>query len=91
MDAAIDRLDWNYPQRIPRLRSLSGDLGMDDPNVREKLHQRDLATVGIPTSIEPISKVPLPEQYLRHSERGERRVLWANSAQSGHGPQHLIY
>ena len=61
VDAAIDRLDWNYPKRIPRLRSLSGDLGMDDPNVREKLHQRDLATVGIPTSIEPIPKVPLPE------------------------------
>ena len=50
VDAAIDRLDWNYPQRIPRLRSLSGDLGMDDPNVREKLHQRGLAPVGIPTS-----------------------------------------
>ncbi len=64
VDAAIDLLDWKYPKRIPLIRSLSGDLGMDDPNVREKLHQRGTATVGIPTSIEPIPKVPSPEMIL---------------------------
>jgi len=64
VDAAIDLLDWKYPKRIPRIRSLCGDLGMDDPNVREKLHQAGIATVGIPTSIEPIPKVPSPEMIL---------------------------
>lgn len=61
VEAAIDRLDRKYPQRKPVLRSLSGDLGMNDPNVRERLHQRGIATVGIPTSIQPIPKVPSPE------------------------------
>ena len=61
VDAAIDLLDWKYPKRLPRIRFLSGDLGMDDPNVREKLHRAGIATVGIPNSIEPIPKVPSPE------------------------------
>ncbi len=64
VDAAIDLLDWKYPKRIPAIRSLCGDLGMNDPNVREMLHQTGIATVGIPTSIEPIPKVPSPEMIL---------------------------
>jgi len=58
VEMAIDPLDWIYPKRTPRIRSLSGDLGMNDPNVRENLHKKGIATVGIPTSIEPIPKVP---------------------------------
>lgn len=76
VEAAIDRLDWNYPKRIPLIRSLSGDLGMNDPTLREKLHQRGIATVGIPTSIEPIPKVPPPEriqQVLNTPLLGEKQ------------------
>ena len=58
---AIDLLDWTYPKRTPRIRSLCGDLGMNNPKVRAELHQEGIATVGIPTSIEPIPKVPTPE------------------------------
>jgi len=61
VDAAIDLLDWKYPRRIPRIRSLSGDFGMNNPQVRDKLHTRGIATVGIPRSVEPIPKVPTPE------------------------------
>jgi hypothetical protein len=61
VDAAIDLLDWKYPRRIPRIRSLSGDLGMNTPQVRDKLHTRGIVTVGIPRSVEPIPKVPTSE------------------------------
>lgn len=61
VDAAIDGLDGEYPPRNPVLRSLTGDLGMNDPHLREQLHARGITTVGIPTSIEPIPKVPTPE------------------------------
>ena len=61
VDAAINLLDRKYPKRKPVIRSLSGDLGMDDPGVREKLHIRGIATVGIPRCVEPIPKVPTSE------------------------------
>jgi len=61
VDGAIGLRDWKYPKRKPVIRSLSGDLGLDDPNVREHLHTKGIATVGIPHSIEPIPKVPTPE------------------------------
>jgi hypothetical protein len=60
VDAAIDLLDRKHPKRKPRIRSLAGDLGLDDPNVRVPLHERGIATVGIPHTIEPIPKVPTP-------------------------------
>ena len=60
VDAAIDRLTWTYPRRRPSIRSLAGDLGMNDPKVREKLHNKGITTVGIPNTIEPIPKVPTP-------------------------------
>lgn len=58
---AIDRLERKYPQRRPSIRSLAGDLGLDDPHVRTELHARGISTVGIPNSIEPIPKVPTLE------------------------------
>ena len=60
VDAAIDRLTWTYPRRRPSIRSLAGDLWMNDPKVREKLHNKGITTVGIPNTIEPIPKVPTP-------------------------------
>jgi len=61
VDAAIDLLDRKHPRRKPRMRSLAGDFGLDDPNLRATLHQRGITTVGIPHSVEPIPKVPTPQ------------------------------
>ena len=61
VDTAIDRLTRTHPRRRPSIRSLAGDLGINDPDVREKLHEKGISTVGIPNTIEPIPKVPTPE------------------------------
>ena len=61
VDIAIDRLTWTHPRRRPSIRSLAGDLGINDPEVRETLHGKGISTVGIPNTIEPIPKVPTPE------------------------------
>ncbi len=61
VDGAIDLLDFAYQRRKPLIRSLAGDLGLDDPNLRNQLHFRGIATLGIPSSIAPIPKVPTPE------------------------------
>ena len=58
VDAAIDLLQRKHPRRKPRIRSLAGDFGLDDQNLRTKLHSRGIVTVGIPHSVEPIPKVP---------------------------------
>ncbi len=61
VEGAIDLLDFAYPRRKPLIRSLAGDLGLDDPTLRNQLHSRGIATLGIPRSIEPIPKVPTPK------------------------------
>ena len=61
VDTAIDKLTWTHPRRRPSIYSLAGDLGMNDPKVRDKLHNKGITTVGIPNTIEPIPKVPTPE------------------------------
>ena len=61
VDAALALIKRKHPRRKPRIRSLSGDLGLNDPNVRADLHQRGITTVGIPQSVEPIPKVPTPQ------------------------------
>ena len=61
VDTALDRRTWTHPRRRPSIRSLAGDLGMNDPGVREKLHKKGISTVGIPTTIEPIPQVPTAE------------------------------
>jgi hypothetical protein len=40
----------------PQIHSVAGDLGINDPFVRQALHERGILTVGIPKTIEP----PLP-------------------------------
>jgi hypothetical protein len=45
----------------PRLHSLAGDLAVNDPTLRERLHARGILTVGIPRTIEPLSPMPSPE------------------------------
>ena len=65
VEAAIDLFKRKYQRRKLRIRSLAGDLGVDDPNVRASLHQRGITTVGIPRSVEPIPKVPT-SQMIEH-------------------------
>jgi hypothetical protein len=42
----------------PRIHSLAGDLAVNDPTLRERLHSRGILTVGIPRSVEPLSPTP---------------------------------
>ena len=51
------------PHRL-RVHSLGGDLGINDPELRQTLHARGILTVGIPTSVEPINPAPSPEEIL---------------------------
>jgi hypothetical protein len=58
---AIDLLA--APQRV-QVHSVGGDLGINDADLRQVLHQRHILTVGIPTTIEPIHPIPSPEEVL---------------------------
>ena len=51
----------------PRLaiHSLAGDLALNDAALREALHARGILTVGIPTTVEPLSPSPPLEDVLR--------------------------
>jgi hypothetical protein len=61
VEKAIARLPG--PQR-PAIQSLAGDLGVNDPALRQTLHQRGILSVGIPKTIEPINPQPSPEEIL---------------------------
>jgi hypothetical protein len=61
VEKAIARLPG--PQR-PSIHSLAGDLGVNDPTLRQTLHQRGILSVGIPKTIEPINPQPSPEEIL---------------------------
>jgi hypothetical protein len=51
---------------LPRLQvhSVAGDMGLNDPVLRQTLHARGILTVGIPKTIEPIPHAPSPEAIL---------------------------
>ena len=51
------------PNRL-RVHSVGGDLGLNDPELRQGLHARGMLTVGMPTSVEPINPAPSPEEVL---------------------------
>jgi hypothetical protein len=42
-------------RHVPRIHSLAGDLAVNDPTLRERLHTRGILTVGIPRTVEPVS------------------------------------
>ena len=46
------------------LHSVAGDLGLNDPVLRQDLHERGLLTVGIAKTIEPISPNPSAQEIL---------------------------
>jgi hypothetical protein len=58
---AIQRLTG--PKR-PAIHSLAGDLGVNDPELRQALQKRGILTVGIPKTVAPISPTASPEEVL---------------------------
>jgi hypothetical protein len=44
------------------IHSLAGDLALNDLKLREALHAREILTVGIPHTVEPLTPVPTPEE-----------------------------
>jgi hypothetical protein len=46
------------------LHSVAGDLGLNDPALRQDLHERGLLTVGIAKTIEPIHPNPSAQEIL---------------------------
>lgn len=61
VQSAIDRV--NAPQRL-QVRSVAGDLGINDTALRQALHARGILTIGIPKTVEPINPTPTPEEIL---------------------------
>jgi hypothetical protein len=71
----------------PALHSLAGDLALNAPTLRERLHARGLLTVGLPRTVEPLSPTPSPaaSDELRstvdlHRKRTPRQVQLACAA-----------
>jgi hypothetical protein len=61
------------------IHSVGGDMGLNDPKVREFLHERGILTVGIPTSVDPINPTPDPEMIaaiLAESGLTEQRTAY---------------
>jgi hypothetical protein len=58
---AIDLVTSPKPFRV---HSLGGDLGVNDAELRQALHDRAILSVGIPTTVEPINPQPSPEEIL---------------------------
>jgi hypothetical protein len=50
--------------RRPVSAKLGGDLGVNDPLLRQALHGRGILPVGIPKTIEPLNPQPSPEETL---------------------------
>jgi hypothetical protein len=46
------------------IHSVAGDMGINDPVVRQALHERQILTVGIPKTVTPIEPNPSPEDVL---------------------------
>jgi hypothetical protein len=61
VDKAIARL--RGPKR-PAVHALAGDLGVNDPVLRQTLHERGILSVGIPKTIEPITPHLSPKEIL---------------------------
>ena len=51
------------PKR-PAIYSLAGDLGINEPDLRQALHKRGILTVGIPKTVAPISPTASPQEVI---------------------------
>jgi hypothetical protein len=56
------------------IHSVAGDMGINDPVVRQALHERQILTVGIPKTVTPIEPNPSPED-VRGACRGYDGVV----------------
>ena len=61
MQHAIERVTVPQP---PAIHPVAGDLGVNDPALRQALHARGILSVGIPKTVEPINPQPTPEAIL---------------------------
>lgn len=61
LEQTIERTATTPGKAPPVIRSLAGDLGVNDARLRNELHHKGILTVGIPESIEPYAKDPNPE------------------------------
>jgi hypothetical protein len=52
------------PHRM-RVHSLGGDLGVNDPELRQTLHGRGILTVGIPTTVTPLNPTPSQQEVKK--------------------------
>lgn len=61
VEQAITRVQQGPKQCI---HSLAGDLGINDPIVRQTLHERGILSVGIPKTVAPIHPYPSAQEIL---------------------------
>ena len=61
VQSAIDRVRTG-PKR--QMHAVASDLGLNDPFLRQALHERGLLTVGMPKTIEPITLQPSAQDVL---------------------------
>jgi hypothetical protein len=61
VEQAIGRAQHG-PKRA--IQSLAGDLGVNDPVLRQTLHGRGILSVGIPKTVEPINAHPSAQEVL---------------------------
>lgn len=59
VEAAIAKVE---KKRKPRVISAAGDLAFGNQGLRQKLHNRNILTVGIPKTVDPIETDPAPEE-----------------------------
>lgn len=55
--------------RRPSFHSLASDLGVNDPVLRQALHERGMRTIGIPKTTEPIDPNRAPRRFSLCSMR----------------------
>jgi hypothetical protein len=46
-----------------RVHSLGGNLGVNDPELRQALHDRGILSAGIPTTVEPINPIRVQKRW----------------------------
>ena len=61
VEQAIGRVQQG-PKRS--IHSLAGDLGVNDPVLRQALHERHILSVGIPKTVAPINPHPSAQEVL---------------------------
>lgn len=61
VEQAIGRVQQG-PKRS--IHSLAGDLGVNDPVLRQALHERHILSVGMPKTVEPINPHPSAQEVL---------------------------